>query len=225
MTVLCVRLGGDETAADPGELADAAEVEDCCGCDGGGVNVDAEVEIVVVVVVVAAAAGVGIRPSGKLSLALNPRNLVAAMSYAIAASSAVSKVPSQTRAAFCGSRISAAHFPHGRCLTPRYLRFFGGGNGAAISAGSEDGPPPSAVGGGVALALPSPSNVLVRVCTVSAQQTHHQCNRPKNIMLLSVNQNLPKDFQGNWHVSNQEHKKHQHVVQLRILRSQSQLDG
>lgn len=65
----------------------------------------------------------GILPSGKLSFALNPRNLVAATSYAIAASSAVSKVPSHTRAAFFGSRISAAHFPHGRCLTPRYLLF------------------------------------------------------------------------------------------------------
>jgi len=31
-------------------------------------------------------------------------------------------VPSHTRAALCGSRISAAHFPHGRCRTPRYLR-------------------------------------------------------------------------------------------------------
>jgi hypothetical protein len=29
-------------------------------------------------------------------------------------------VPSHTRAALCGSRISAAHFPHGRCRTPRY---------------------------------------------------------------------------------------------------------
>ena len=96
----------------------------------------------------------------------------------------MSKVPSQTRAAFCGSRISAAHFPHGRCLTPRYLRFFaGGGNGATVSAGSEDGPPPSGVGVGVALALPSPSNVLVRVCTASAQQKHHQCNQPQNIPL------------------------------------------
>ena len=71
-----MRFVGDETAADPGELADAAEVKDCCGCDGGGgFIVDAEVEIVVVVVMV-----VGIRPSGKLSLALNPRNLVAATS-------------------------------------------------------------------------------------------------------------------------------------------------
>jgi hypothetical protein len=73
-----VRLVGDETAADPGELADPAEVKDCCGCDVGGVDIDAEVETVVVVVVVVVL--VGIRPSGKLSLALNPRNLVAATS-------------------------------------------------------------------------------------------------------------------------------------------------
>lgn len=33
----------------------------------------------------------------------------------------MSKVPSQTRAALCGSRISAAHFPQGLCLTPLYL--------------------------------------------------------------------------------------------------------
>ena len=80
VTVLCVRFVGDETAADPGELADPAEVKDCCGCDdgGGGVDIDAEVEPVVVVVVVVVV--VGIRPSGKLSLALNPRNLVAATS-------------------------------------------------------------------------------------------------------------------------------------------------
>jgi hypothetical protein len=60
VTVLCVRFVGDETAADLGELADAAEVKDCCGCDGGGgVIVDAEVQILIVVVV-----AVGIRPSG-----------------------------------------------------------------------------------------------------------------------------------------------------------------
>jgi len=34
----------------------------------------------------------------------------------------VSNVPSQTLAALCGSRISAAHFPHGRCRTPLYFR-------------------------------------------------------------------------------------------------------
>lgn len=33
----------------------------------------------------------------------------------------MSNVPSQTLAALCGSRISAAHFPHGLCLTPLYL--------------------------------------------------------------------------------------------------------
>nr|GMD85147.1 hypothetical protein TorRG33x02_309020 [Ipomoea batatas] len=54
-------------------------------------------------------------------LALLPRNLSAASSYALAAASAVSNVPNQTLAAFCGSLISAAHFPHGLCLTPLYL--------------------------------------------------------------------------------------------------------
>ena len=33
----------------------------------------------------------------------------------------MSNVPSHTLAALCGSRISAAHFPHGLCLTPLYL--------------------------------------------------------------------------------------------------------
>lgn len=33
----------------------------------------------------------------------------------------MSNVPSQTLAALCGSRISAAHLPHGLCLTPLYL--------------------------------------------------------------------------------------------------------
>lgn len=56
--------------------------------------------------------------NGKLSFARGPRNLIAASSYARAASSAVLKVPSQTRVACFGSRISAAHFPHGRCRTP-----------------------------------------------------------------------------------------------------------
>ena len=59
VTVLCVRFVGDEIATDLGELADAVEVKDCCGCDGGGrVIVDAEVQILIVVVVV-----VGIQPS------------------------------------------------------------------------------------------------------------------------------------------------------------------
>ncbi|KAJ0615321.1 hypothetical protein HanIR_Chr02g0072801 [Helianthus annuus] len=59
--------------------------------------------------------------SGKLSFARFPRNLRAASSYARAAASAVSNVPNHTRAALCGSRISAAHLPHGRCLTPLYF--------------------------------------------------------------------------------------------------------
>jgi hypothetical protein len=38
----------------------------------------------------------------------------------MAASSAVSKVPSQCRSLVAGSRISAAYLPHGRRRTPRY---------------------------------------------------------------------------------------------------------
>ena len=45
---------------------------------------------------------------------------LAAASYALAASSAVSNVPSHNLAPRLGSRISAAQLPHGRCLTPRY---------------------------------------------------------------------------------------------------------
>uniref|UniRef100_J3L2I7 Uncharacterized protein n=1 Tax=Oryza brachyantha TaxID=4533 RepID=J3L2I7_ORYBR len=46
---------------------------------------------------------------------------MAALSYTRAASSAVSKVPSQTRTPRQGSRISAANLPHGLRLTPRNL--------------------------------------------------------------------------------------------------------
>ena len=59
--------------------------------------------------------------SGKLSLALLPLKRRAAASYALAAASAVSNVPNQTLAALKGSLISAAHFPHGLCLTPLYF--------------------------------------------------------------------------------------------------------
>ena len=57
--------------------------------------------------------------NGKLSFALGPLKSMAALSYARAAASAVSKVPSHTLAARRGSLISAAHFPHGLCRTPR----------------------------------------------------------------------------------------------------------
>ncbi|BAS82724.1 Os03g0191850 [Oryza sativa Japonica Group] len=60
------------------------------------------------------------RSSGKLSLADSPRRRNAALSYASAASSAVSKVPSQRRVRLRGRRISATHLPQCRCLTPRY---------------------------------------------------------------------------------------------------------
>lgn len=64
----------------------------------------------------AAAAAV---PVGKLVSALSPLSLIAAVSYAAAASSTVSKVPSHTRFLRVGSRISAAHRPQGRRRTPR----------------------------------------------------------------------------------------------------------
>lgn len=53
--------------------------------------------------------------------AREPRMDRAALSYAKAASSAVSKVPSQCLSLVEGSRISAAYRPHGLLRTPRYL--------------------------------------------------------------------------------------------------------
>ena len=50
---------------------------------------------------------------------LLPRILRAESSYARAASSAVSNVPSHSRTPLIGLRISAAHLPHGRSRTPR----------------------------------------------------------------------------------------------------------
>lgn len=55
---------------------------------------------------------------GKFVLALLPRRDLAALSYATAASSGESKVPSQTRVFFHGSLISAAYLPHGLFRTP-----------------------------------------------------------------------------------------------------------
>lgn len=56
---------------------------------------------------------------GKLRNAVGPCSSRAAMSNALAASSGVPNVPNQIRESFLGSRISAAHFPHFRSLTPR----------------------------------------------------------------------------------------------------------
>ncbi|KAK9167720.1 hypothetical protein Scep_002911 [Stephania cephalantha] len=56
--------------------------------------------------------------SGKLSLALRPRKCSAAKSYAVAAISGVSKLPSQILVFFPGSLISDTHFPHFLFLTP-----------------------------------------------------------------------------------------------------------
>ncbi|KAF5795166.1 hypothetical protein HanXRQr2_Chr08g0336491 [Helianthus annuus] len=73
----------------------------------------------VVSVTITVSAGSPPISSGKFKIALLPRSLNAAVSYAFAASTAVSYVPSQTLAPFLlGSRISAANFPHGRCRTP-----------------------------------------------------------------------------------------------------------
>lgn len=139
------------------DSAGAADWEDfhrgCCCGDGAGTG---EVEVMEVAGGGGAAIGDaragaeglkfedsdvdGSFPSGKLSFARRPRNFVAAMSYAMAASSAVSNVPNHTRAAFFGSRISAAHFPHGLCRTPRYLRFL---TGAAPASPVNPPRPPS----------------------------------------------------------------------------------
>lgn len=62
----------------------------------------------------AAAAASPAGGGGKFVRAAEPRMCLAAASYALAASSAVSNVPSHNRAPRMGSRISAAHFPHGR---------------------------------------------------------------------------------------------------------------
>ena len=71
-------------------------------------------------------------------MALLPLNLRAASSYALAAASAVSNVPNQTLAALCGSLISAAHFPHGLCLTPLYLLLLSPVSSAASAGGFWD---------------------------------------------------------------------------------------
>ena len=83
----------------------------------------------------------GERTQEKLVLALGPRRVLAAWSQALAASSAVSKVPSHLRVFFHGSRISAAKRPQGRFRTPRKwaslwaLLGCGGGGIARASAG------------------------------------------------------------------------------------------
>jgi len=60
--------------------------------------------------------------TGKLSTAAEPRMAKAAWSYASAAASALSNVPSHTlMPCRVESLISAANFPHGRLRTPRKL--------------------------------------------------------------------------------------------------------
>lgn len=116
--------------------------------------------------------GISLTFSGKLSLALLPLKRRAASSYALAAASAVSKVPSQTLAALCGSRISAAHFPQGLCRTPLYLflspvsscEVVVEGSGcvvcsAAVAAGTEEEMGGGAVVAGVILELPPASGL------------------------------------------------------------------
>ncbi|URD80711.1 hypothetical protein MUK42_05451 [Musa troglodytarum] len=66
------------------------------------------------------------RSTGKLSTAIDPLIEKAAWSYARAAASALSNVPSHTRIPCrVESLISAANFPHGRFRTPRYDFSFG----------------------------------------------------------------------------------------------------
>lgn len=52
----------------------------------------------------------------------------------------MSKVPSQTLAALCGSRISAAHLPQGLCRTPLYLRLLSpDSSGTAVGSDGSGG--------------------------------------------------------------------------------------
>ena len=83
--------------------------------------------------------------SGKLHRAWEPRIWRAAVSYARAASSAESNVPSHRRWPTVGSRISAAHLPQGRCRTPRYAFSAPAGLPAALAlpADAEAGPLPA----------------------------------------------------------------------------------
>lgn len=69
----------------------------------------------------------------------------------------MSKVPSQTLAALCGSLISAAHFPHGRCRTPLYFLLLSpvSSCGGAEDSGCEGGSAAAVVVVGVAVAVPS----------------------------------------------------------------------
>jgi hypothetical protein len=57
---------------------------------------------------------------GKLTIAREPNLAIAALSYAMAASTAVLKVP-RCRVPRLGSLISEVHLPDLRCRTPRYL--------------------------------------------------------------------------------------------------------
>jgi hypothetical protein len=108
----------------------SAFVEELClmlGCEGGGGERFCTSHSALLVLVSVDCGSVvvdereGIEAlSGKLRSARQPRIVRAALSYANAASSAVSNVPSQQRApCLAESLISAANFPHGRCRTPR----------------------------------------------------------------------------------------------------------
>lgn len=74
-------------------------------------------------------------PDGKLVRACTPLKARAAESYARAAASAESKVPSQRGVFRVGSRISAAYLPDGRLRTPLYRISGSGSGGGGVGAG------------------------------------------------------------------------------------------
>lgn len=76
-------------------------------------------------------------PDGKLVRACTPLKARAAESYARAAASAESKVPSQRGVFRVGSRISAAYLPDGRLRTPLYRISGSGGGGVGAGDGTE----------------------------------------------------------------------------------------
>jgi hypothetical protein len=76
-------------------------------------------------------------PDGKFVRACTPLKARAAESYARAAASAESKVPSQRGVFRVGSRISAAYLPDGRLRTPLYRISDTGGVGVGAGAGTE----------------------------------------------------------------------------------------
>lgn len=81
----------------------------------------------------------------------------------------MSNVPNQTLAALCGSRISAAHFPHGRWRTPLYLLLLS--PVSSCEAVSVDGV------GGVAVAVAAAAAV-VKICVAPSGAVETEDDSP-----------------------------------------------